>query len=349
LNLTLDRTLTFFVWRTLAEAGSKYEAEGGSIIVMEPASGKILAMCNYPDFNPNNYQRVEDLEMFKNVAVTDAYEPGSVFKAITMAMALEENAVDPETTYVDTGQVVIGEHVIKNSDEQAHGTQTMTSVLEKSINTGAIFAARAVGLQKFRNYVKKFGFGSLTKIDLAGEASGNISNLSKGQEIYMATGSFGQGLSVTALQMTNAISAIANQGRLMRPYLVEQMIAEGGEIIDRQPQFIRSVISPSTSAILRAMLVSVVENGYGRKAGVKGYFVAGKTGTAQVPGPEGEYSDKVIHSFVGFAPANKPQFAALVKLDNPQQGNFSDSTAVPTFGQIAQFILKYYQIPPNRE
>lgn len=347
--LTLDRSIQYYACRMLEEGVKNSQGEEGTVIIMEPQTGKILALCNWPDFDPNNYQKVKNYRTFFNSAVSESFEPGSVFKVITMAGALNSGAVKPETVYEDTGEVKIAGYTIKNSDLKAHGTKTMTNVLEKSLNTGAIFAARKLGLENFRTYVKNFGFGGLTDIEQAGEATGNISNLDKSNEIYLATASFGQGISVTPIQLITAVAAIANQGKLMKPYLVDRIIKENGTIIQNQPKFIRSVISSSTAINLSAMMVSVLENGYGKLAKVSGYWVAGKTGTAQVANSSGGYSEKTIHSFIGFAPNDNPVFVGLVKINNPKRGKFAESTAAPVFGKIAEYILKYYDVPPNKK
>ncbi len=350
LFLTIDRTIQFKACEELKKSVKEYGAEKGTVIIMEPQTGKILALCNYPDFDPNNYGQTEDLKSFYNQAISDNYEPGSIFKAITMAAALDEGAVNPETTYKDEGFVKIDSNTIRNSDKKVHGTVNMTNVLEASLNTGVIFAVRKIGDQSFKKYVEKFGFGKTAGIELPGEAEGDISSLSKKNEIYSATASFGQGISVTPLQMVNAFSAIANGGKLMKPYLVEKKSYPNGEIEENKPQFIKEVISQATASALSAMLVSVVENGHGKQAGVKGYYVAGKTGTAQVAKENGGgYEEsKNIGSFAGFAPVDNPKFAMLVKIDNPKDITWAESTAAPLFGKLAEFMLSYYQIPPTR-
>ena len=345
--LTIDRSIQFFTCQILKKAIKDYRAESGSIIVLDPRTGAVLSLCNEPNFDPNQYSQVKDYSLFKNPVTVSAFEPGSIFKVITMAGALDAKKITPETTYKDKGLVEMEGETIKNVDGRVYGYQTMTNVLEKSINTGAIFAVQELGRSSFRNYLKKFGFGSLTGIELPAEATGDISNLGERQEIYLATASFGQGITVTPIQMVNAVGVIANQGKLMKPYLVDSIIKDGQKKV-RKPEFIRQVISPSAATTLTAMMVSVCENGYGKKARVNGYYVAGKTGTAQIPKSGGGYSDNVIHSFIGFAPANNPKFVALVKLDDPQQGNFADSTAAPTFGQLTEFILEYYNVPPDK-
>ena len=346
--LTVDRSLQFFVCNLLEKAIKDYKADSGSIILLSPKTGAILALANYPYFDPNEYSKVQDLSLFKNLTISGSFEPGSIFKIITMAGALDSSTVTPVSLFKDTGFVKIDGETIHNVEDENFGTVTMTEVLEESINTGAVYVADLLGRELFRNYLKKFGFGGLTDIELSGEVAGDIDNLEREQLIYLATASFGQGIAVTPLQMVTAVGAIANSGQLMKPYIVDEII-DGKKITKRKPKAIRSVISPSAAAMLSTMMVSVVENGYGSRAKVSGYLVAGKTGTAQVPQSEGGYSDEVIHSFVGFAPATDPQFAALIKIDNPKEERFAAATAASVFGDLAEFVLKYYNIPPDAE
>jgi len=346
--LTIDRSLQFFIYNLLEKAIKDYKADSGSIILLSPKTGAILALVNYPYFDPNKYFEVEDLSLFKDSAISDSFEPGSIFKIITMAGALDSNTIKPTSLFTDTGFVKIDGETIHNVDDENFGIVTITEILEKSINVGVVYLADLLGRESFRNYLKKFGFGGLTNIELSGEVSGDINNLEREQLIYLATASFGQGITVTPLQMVTAVGAIANSGQLMKPFVVDQII-DGEKIIKREPKAIRSVISPSAAAMLSAMMVSVVENGYGSHAKVPGYLVAGKTGTAQVPQSGVGYSDEVIHSFVGFAPATDPQFAALVKIDNPKEERFAAATAATVFGDLAEFVLKYYNIPPDAE
>jgi len=346
--LTINRSLQFFVYNLLEKAIKDYKADSGSIILLSPKTGAILALANYPYFDPNKYSKVQDLSLFKNPAISDSFEPGSIFKIITMAGALDSNTVTPISLFTDTGFVKIDGETIHNVEDENFGIVTMMKILEESINTGAVYVADLLGRESFRNYLKKFGFGGLTDIELSGEVAGDIDNLEREQLIYLATASFGQGIAVTPLQMVAAVGAIANSGQLMKPYIVDEII-DGKKIIKRKPKTIRSVISPSAAAMLSSMMVSVVESGYGSRAKVSGYLVAGKTGTAQVPQSGGGYSDEVIHSFVGFAPATDPEFAALVKIDNPKEERFAAATAASVFGDLAEFVLKYYNIPPDAE
>lgn len=348
--LTLDRTIQYMACSKLIETVDKHGADGGSVIIMNPSDGTLMAMCAYPDYDPAVYNEVDDIDVFNNPAIFDAYEPGSIFKAITMAAAIDSGAVTPATTYEDTGEVKIDVYTIKNSDEEAHGVQTMTEVLEKSLNTGVIFAMRETGRDLFQEYVQDFGFGQNTGIELDSEASGDISTLDEPSEVYPATASFGQGITVTPLQMVTAFAAIANGGTLYEPHIVEAIRHEDGTVEEVQPVQVRQVISEKSAQLLSAMLVSVVEHGHGSPAAVDGYYVAGKTGTAQVAKTDGPgyAEDETIGSFAGFAPANDPQFAMIVRINRPRTTQWAAGTAGPLFGELAQFLLQYLEVPPER-
>lgn len=345
--LTIDRNIQFFACNQLYKDALRHGADAGSVIIMEVDTGKILAMCSYPEFDPNNYEKVKNISDFNNRAIFNQYEPGSIFKPITMAAAIDSGKVEPSTTYEDTGEVKIDKYTIKNSDEQAHGICTMTDVLELSLNTGAIFAMRQAGPQIFKKYIKDFGFGALTGIKLETEVSGNISSLEKSNEVYFATASYGQGITATPLQMVAAFNAIANKGKLMKPYIVEEVIDYNGEVEKYKPKEVGQVISEHTANLLSGMLVAVVKSGHAYKAGVDGYYVAGKTGTAQVADPEtGKYFENVtIHSFVGFAPVDNPRFTMIVRLDHPRSVPYAADSAAPLFGEIAKFLLTYFAVP----
>ncbi|MFH1366471.1 MAG: penicillin-binding protein 2 [Patescibacteria group bacterium] len=351
LVLTIDHTIQYTACSKLEAEVKKHGADSGSLIIMEPKTGAILAMCGYPDYDPNRYNEVENIEVYKNPAVYSTYEPGSVFKPFTMAAALDQGKVTPQTTYTDAGEEKIGPYTIKNSDGKANGVQTMTEVLEKSLNTGAIFAMREIGEKTFYKYVKDFGFGEKTNITLDTESSGDISNLKTYKEIYAATASFGQGITATPLQIVSGFAAIANKGKLMKPYIVDEIIKPNGFKEKTAPQEVRQVISPQTATTLGAMLVNVVKNGHGQRAGVDGYFVAGKTGTAQVPKKDGPgyETDFTIGTFCGFAPVDDPKFAMIIKIDRPRDVMWAESSAAPLFGELAKFLLQYYEIPPSVE
>lgn len=348
--LTIDRAIEYAACTKLNEAVERHGATGGSVVIADVKTGAILAMCGAPDFNPNEYFEVEDISVYNNPAIFAQYEPGSVFKVITMAAALDAGEVAPDTTYEDTGEVRIGPHAIRNSDDKAHGVQTMTQVLEQSLNTGAIFAARKAGMEKFRDYVARFGFGAPSGVEAQGEARGDISALDGGGEIYLATASFGQGISVTPMQMLQAVGAIANGGKLMKPFIVSEIRKSNGVALRTSPEVVREVVSARAATLLSGMMVSVVERGHGKRAAVSGYYVAGKTGTAQIPRKDarGYEPDATVGTFVGFAPVEDPKFVMIVRIDRPQDVRFAESSAAPLFGEIAKFLLAYFEVKPTR-
>jgi len=348
LVLTIDENIQFKVEKELKQVIEQWQAESGTIIVMEPKTGAIRAMVSWPAFDPNEYSQVEDINFFLNPVTQEVYEPGSVFKPITMAAGLDSNKVSPETKYIDNGYIKIKGSFISNVDGRSYDQQTMTQVLEKSLNTGAVFVQQTVGLDIFQDYVERFNLDQPTGIDLGGETYGNISNLYTGRDINLATISFGQGITVTPLGLIVAIGSIANQGDLMRPYLVEKIIYPDKSEKKTLPERVGQTISPATAKTLTKMLVSVVENGYGKPAMVPGYDIAGKTGTAQVSDLEqGGYTEETIHSFIGYAPAYDPQFIILVKLDKPQGIRFASDSVSPVFKRIAKYLLDYLEIPPQ--
>lgn len=355
LVLTIDRNVEFIACQKLAEAVKKHGATGGTVIVMNAKTAAIIAMCSLPDFNPNSYKEVNDISVYNNPALLYQYEPGSVFKTVTMSIALDQNKVSPSTTYKDDGQIMIKgwPKPIKNSDfstHGAHGVVDMNFVLENSLNTGAIFAMRQVGPKIFSDYVKNYGFGEKTGVELGAESSGEIGNLlvKKVKEIDAATASFGQGIAATPLQMIMPYQAIANGGVLMKPYVVKAII-KGDKREEIMPKQLRRVISTKTAATVSAMLVNVVENGHSKKAYIPGYYIGGKTGTAQVAVGGGYSADNYIHTFIGIAPIDEPAFVMLTKIDAPKDVQYAEGSALPLWTEIADFMLKYYQVPKTRK
>ena len=350
LILTIDHTVQYEVEKIIKEAVERHGADNGSAIVMEPKTGKILAMANYPNFNPNDYRSTEDMSLFMNLNVNLPYECGSVFKTITEAIGIDDGKINPDSTYVDTGVVSEAGYSMKNSDLKSYGVQTMTQVLEKSLNTGAIHIEKQVGNRKFAEYIKRFGFGEKTGIDLPSESAGSIKNLEAvNRDIQFFTASFGQGLTVTPIQLINAYSAIANKGMLMKPQILEKIIHPDGAEEEIQPVEIRKVISEDSALQVSRMLRSVVVNGHGKRADVPGYLVGGKTGTAQVAkyGSKGYEEGLTIGSFAGYAPIDDPQFVILVKIFDPKDVQWAESSAAPTFGSIMKFLLEYYKVEPT--
>jgi len=349
--LTLDRSIQYQACDRIRQGVENYDADSGTIIIMDPQTGAILAMCSWPDFEPSNLKDVKDVSVFNNPAVFTPYEPGSVFKAITMAAGIDNNKVGPRTTYDDKGVEEIDDFKIKNSDLKAHGTTTMTQVLELSLNTGAIFVERLLGKPTFRSYVSHFGFGKKTGVELKPESAGDISPLDNKGDVFAATASFGQGITATPIQLISAYGALANRGRQMRPYLVDEVRHPDGKVDKTTPQMIAQPVGSRAAQLITGMLVSVVDNGHSKLAGVPGYYIAGKTGTAQVAKQHGVgyEAGRIIATFIGYAPANDPKFVMLVKFDNPRKVAWAETCAAPVFGDLAKYMFQYFNLKPERE
>jgi len=351
LILTIDSNIQLFVEGELEKLSETYEATSGSIIVMDPRDGRILSMANYPDFNPNNYGETKNFTYFMNNSISSVFEPGSVFKPLVMAIALDQEVLTPASTYVDKGSTKIGGYTIYNADQKVYGLQTMNQVIEKSLNTGMVYVQSLLKQETIKDYFEKFGLYEKTDIDLPNEICGNMTNLDAGREINFATASFGQGISMTPIQLARAIGVIANKGKIVKPHVVET-IPESATIqveSNLNKTMGTRVLSEQATNRLVAMMVNVTENGTGKNAKIPGYWVATKTGTAQLASAtERGYSDESIHTVVGFAPAYDPKFVILIKLDRPQKGRFAATTVAPVFRNISEYILNYLEIPPER-
>ena len=359
--LTLDRDIQAMAFSAIESAVKTNRAISGSVVIMDPKTGAVKAMAHYPSYDPNNYSAVASDEYYKfaNSSISSVFEPGSGFKVITMAAGLNEGKVQPESKFNDTGEVKIDDRTINNANNKKYGISSMTDVIQKSLNTGVVYVLKQLGgggdqiteksRQVLHEYITKFGFGEKTGIEFAGEAKGYV----KGPDSYnvdYANMSFGQGISVTNIQLVNAVAAIANGGTLYRPYVIDKIISPSGETQQTKPQVIRSnVMSSQNAARLSEMMEQVVQHGSGWPTRMAGYRIAGKTGTAQVPKADGSgyEEDKNIGSFVGFAPVEDPKFVMLVRVNYPKVDGFAEKTAVPTFAEIAKQLFMYYQIAPG--
>jgi cell division protein FtsI/penicillin-binding protein 2 len=346
LELFLDRSIQFIVEENLKSAISQYGAKEGLVVVMDPKTGGILAAANYPSFDPANFA-TSDKDVFTNSLISKTYEPGSTFKALVMAAAINEHAVTPETPFNENGPTKVGEYAIKTWNDQYHGTITMRQVLEMSSNPGMVFVGTQLGSEKLYQYIQKFGFGEKTGIDLQGEEAAILHPLRDWHEIDAATTTFGQGIAVTPIQMVTAVAALANEGKLMEPKVVAKIIDTKGKEISRPLASKAQVITPQAAKTITDMLVSAVDNGEAKWAKPKGYKIAGKTGTAQIA-IAGHYdATKTIASFVGFAPADEPKFVMLTLLREPQTSQWGSETAAPLFFKIAKELFTYYGIAPK--
>jgi cell division protein FtsI (penicillin-binding protein 3)/stage V sporulation protein D (sporulation-specific penicillin-binding protein) len=346
LALTIDKNIQSYAQEVLGGVLKRYNAASGTLIVQEPSTGRLLAIADSPSYDPNQYAAAP-IASFMNGALIP-FEPGSSFKPVTMAAGIEAGVINPDSIFHDDGDVVIDGYTIRNFNEKHFGQVTMSQVLEKSINTGTMHVATLLGGDAFREAVVNSGFGQETGIDLAGESAGTVENLYSGRRINILTASFGQGLTVTPLQLINFYSAIANGGKLMRPYILAEERRDGTVVRRTEPEVLGTPMRETTAAQLRGMLVSVVDKGFD-KARIERYDVAGKTGTAQIASPEGGYLDgQYNHSFVGFAPASSPRFTILIKMERPQGITFAADSLSPAFRDMALFLLNYFTIPPTR-
>lgn len=359
--LTLDRTIQSVAHKALEDAVTTNHAESGSLVVMDPNSGAIQAMVNYPDFDPNNYSSVkpEDYGVFQNMSVSGLYEPGSVFKPIVMSAGIDSGKIKADTTYTDTGEVTVSGKTIHNSDNRKLGVQTMTQVITQSLNTGMVFVLKAMGgdlnsitragKELLYSYLNRYGLNKITGVEQADEAASKIRDPST-YDVNYASMTFGQGISVTVIQMLQAVSAIANGGKMYQPHLVAKTIDRDGNVNVVKPKVVNDhVISAQSAAIVASMMITVVEHGSGFATRMKGYNIAGKTGTASVPKADGSGYDTTrnIGSFIGFAPVEKPKFIMMVRINYPKVDGYAERTAVPAFATVASELFKYYQIPPS--
>ncbi|MFH1353665.1 MAG: penicillin-binding protein 2 [bacterium] len=346
--LTIDRVVQSIIEDELADGVKRYGALRGSIIVMDPTTGAVLGMATHPTFNPNYYYAINDARTQLNPVVSEIFEPGSILKPIIMATAIAENKVTPDTTFTDSGPVRVAEYTIDTYDGQHHGVQTMTQVLEKSNNIGMVWVGKQLGPEILYDYLRRFGLGEKTGIELEGEVVSNLPEPDDWNITTTATTAFGQGIALSPIQALNAINALANGGLLQQPHVVAGTRSADGDMTDIQPATVRQVIDRRVAEQVSAMLVSVIENGVAMAARVPGYYLAGKTGTAQVPDERGKYDpDRKIISFVGYGPVESPRFSILIKLDDPAGLSFASGTTAPMFQHIANKLINYYQIPPD--
>jgi cell division protein FtsI/penicillin-binding protein 2 len=348
-RLTIDRYIQRLIENELDLQISEHRASGGTILVMDPMTGAILAMASRPSFRLSSLSLdTGAMELYRNRAVTDLYEPGSVLKTITMATAVDLGLVNPNTTYYDSGSVEKGGYTFRNWDFSANGITTMTQLLQKSLNTGAIWLSDLIGPERLYASIKRFGFGETTHSGLGGEASGLLrTHADPGwYSADLATNSYGQGIAATPLQVITSISAVINGGNLMRPYIVEEVNGPAGRRT-YDPVVVRRTISAESSRTMVQMLNDVVDGNPVHMARVKGYSVGGKTGTTLVSIPTGYALDSTLATFVGFAPVEDPAFIMLVKIDQPQDDPLGGIVAAPVFGKLAPSILTYLNVRPG--
>ena len=350
LVLTVDREIQAMVEKKLDETVKENEAEYGVVIVMDPRNGEILAMASQPRINLNQYWETE--EEFKdktpyNRAISETYEPGSVFKVLTMSAAFDDGTVDEKTIFNDPGRFEYGGSVIYNWDRRSNGKQDMQGCMQKSLNVCLAWVATELGKEKFYEYMQAFGVGRLTNVDLGGEEIWpfSVPGDSDWYPIQLATNSFGQGVALTPIQMATAVSAVANNGKMMKPHVLKAVIQDGQQY-NTSPQVLGVPIKPETARTMNEMLVKSLEN-ESSLALVPGYKIAGKTGTAEIP-VKGVYGTEQTHaSFVGWGPADNPQFLVYVWIAKPEKSPWGSVVAAPLFSEITKELVMYLDIPPE--
>lgn len=347
LYLTIDKELQYITETTLAGALTEYEASSGSAIIMRPRTGEILALANMPDYDLNLFSE-SDPDQRRNRAVVDNYEPGSAFKVVTATAALEENVVTPRTVFSVPDSIQVVDRVIHDSHYHPIEDMTVSEIIEQSSNVGTVKVALELGADRLDNWIRKFGFGSETGLDFPGEAAGLLLDREDWWGTSIGTIPLGQGIAVTPLQMLMAYSTIANEGVWVEPKLVHSTVNEDGRAVPAPEPARRRIVSRFTSRQVMGMLSRVIDNGTGVLAQIPGYAVAGKTGTAQKPLPTGGYGKSYIATFVGLAPADRPEIAVIVVLDEPNP-IWGGASAAPTFKLIAEQALRHLGVPPTRD
>ncbi len=350
LTLSIDMNVQYIAERALDDGMKSTGSSAGQVLIMDPHSGAIIAMASRPTFDPNTYYDQPDVAAFINPVVNTVYEPGSTFKTLVWSAGLNAGRITLDTTISEPHCIIKYGYTICNTSS-AHYNETPATGLAVSDNIMAMDIAERLGKDDFYKYLQNFGIGQLTNIDLPGEGQGLVSYPTDAGwgPLDLDTNAFGQGISVTPLQLLIAVTAVANGGHLMQPYVVQRISDKQGKVVsETQPKVVRDVLSSTTTSQMRELMVGVVEHGTGVLAKTKGYRIAAKTGTAQIPHPGGGYEGSAtIGSVVGFAPADDARFVMMVKLDRPQSSQWGENTAVPIFANIARELFVYYKVQPT--
>ncbi|PIQ73605.1 hypothetical protein COV58_01620 [Candidatus Roizmanbacteria bacterium CG11_big_fil_rev_8_21_14_0_20_36_8] len=345
LVLTIDKSVQHIIKEHLKKGVEKFQAKSGCVIVVKPQTMEILGLVCIPDFDPSEYYDFKNSD-FSNWLISSEYEPGSTFKPLVVAAAIEEKKLKPNDIYNEKGSIKIGEYSISNWNDKYEGKISIQRILEKSSNVGMVYVGETLGKENLFKYIKKYGFGSYTEVDLQGEVTGQVKSIEEWYPIDAATFSFGQGISLTGMQLVRAFGSVINGGYLMRPYIVREVIEDGIKKI-REPKIQEQVLSKKTSDTMKKILVSVVNNAEATWKIPEGFTFGGKTGTAQIA-VSGTYdASKTIASFIGFAPADEPEFLMLVVIDQPKTSEWGSETAAPLFFDIASELLVHFNVQPQ--
>lgn len=347
LKLNIDRSVQFMLEEKLKEGLERYRASRLSAAILEPATGNVIAMASFPSFDPNEYEKYSE-DLFKNPLISGLYEPGSTFKPLVMSAALDKGLVKPETKCpICAGPYSIGGYEIHTWNDKYYKDLNMVEVIQHSDNVGMVYVAKKLGVDLMINYLEKFGIGSLTGIDLQGETAHPLPPKNIWYPVDLVTKGFGQGITLTPIELLSAFSAIANKGIRMEPHVVSEILTPDGKKIKIKPKELGRPISETTAKVMTEILINAVNKGEAQWAAPKGYRIAGKTGTASIP-IRGHYDpNQTIASFIGFAPADNPRFSMLVIVDRPTTSIYGAETAAPIFFEITKNLLSYYGISPT--
>ena len=347
LSLSIDRSVQFLAEQKLKDGIGKYNASGGMVGVMDPATGDIIAMASFPSFAPSRYWEYDE-NLYTNPFISNTYEPGSTLKPIIMASALDAGLITPQTKCtICGGPITVSDYDLHTWNDKYYKDTNMIEVIQHSDNTGMVFVALKLGVDRMISYLTRFGIGKLTDIDLQGETAPSFKPRNAWYDVDLATTGFGQGISITPIELLTAFSALANEGKIMQPRVVTAFENANGEVLKIPTKVKGTPISEKTAKIMTEILVNAVEKGEAQWTKLKGYRIAGKTGTASIP-VKGHYDpNSTIASFIGFAPVEKPKFVMLVILNKPRASIYAAETAAPLFFDIAKDLLSYYGIPPS--
>ena len=348
--ITIDANVQNYLYLVLKDTYNKWHSDNVGAIVIDPSTGKIIAMDEYPTFDPNDIKNVKDISVFKNDLISGVYELGSIIKPLTMSAAIDSDSVNKDDTYNDTGTVLIDGYKVSNFDKKARGIIPLAQILAQSLNVGIVHIVNVMGIDTFQKYFKSFGLGVETGISLFGEVNSLVSNLDSPISVDNATAGFGQGIALTPIQTVRALSAVANGGILLDPYITDRIEYEDGRVYKYVPNQGVRVMKEETSKAVTDMLVHIVDdNPYYKNRKDKLHSIAVKTGTAQIPKKGGGYlDDSFLHSFVGYFPANNPKYLVFIFQKNPKTASFSSDTLAPAFFKMKNFLVDYYDVPPDR-
>lgn len=348
---TIEPSVQLQLEQIIASTSARWNAKRTGAIIINPQTGAVYAMGIDPSFDVNDFESVDDSTLYKNPLVENVYEMGSIIKPITMAIGLDSGVVTPQSTYVDEGSITLDGYTIRNYDGVGRGLVPMQEVLNQSLNTGVSHIVNLTGPEVFRDYMRAFGIREETGIDLPNEASGLTHNLDSPRAVEYATASFGQGIALTPIATVRALSALGNGGKLINPHLVKEIVYESGDSKEIKFPTESQVISPETSEAISRMLVEVVDDALkGGTVAKEHYSIAAKTGTAQIAkvGERGYYDDRYLHTFFGYFPAYDPEFLVFLYTIEPQGARYASETLTDPFFEITDFLINYYQVPPDR-